>query len=110
MAIRIRHVEAQVSVQARLERLRHLDATARKIIPQSLGIRRLEGDVREAVFGRALELRKDFDVLMGINLGISEQQTSGRFVHRKRFVKTKYAVIERAGNLQIVRSKSDVRC
>src|SRR3989442_9270508 len=108
MAIRIRYVEGEVSVQARLERLRHLDATARKIIPQSLGIRRLEGDVREAVFRRALELRKDFDVLMVINLEISEQQTSRRVVHRKRFVKSKYAVIKLAGNLQIVRPKSDV--
>ena len=54
------------------KRIRHLHALASQEVAQLLDIGSLEGDVREAVFRGALQLGKDFDVLVIVDLEIRQ--------------------------------------
>ena len=109
VAVRVFHFEAQVPVQLRTKSaLWNLDAAAGEIVPKLLGVRGFEGDVREPVLLRVLELGKDFDVLVVIDLEIGQHQPAARLVDGKGLLKAEDLAVEGARRSQVISLEADV--
>src|SRR5437588_6630019 len=100
MAVGIVNIEAAIAVKHGLELVRDLKAAAGQVGPELLGVGGLKRDVGEAVLPGILELGKNFDVLVVVDLEIGQHEAAtfvGWSVHGKRLLEAEDVAVKCAG-------------